>query len=471
MAKSSRTNILVNALAGAAKTTTLALITDELRSAPILSVAFNKRIAEEMSKRLGSHVKCATLNSVGHRAWAGHTKRKLTVDSNKTKAILKDLIDASKGADRQELYESFSPILKAVSAAKIAGYVPAGIYPDARRLITAEAFEASLNEAIEDDFPMWAVNEILATGIRLAYAGTIDFDDQIYMPTLFGGEFPQFPIVMVDEAQDLSSINHAMLEKLVAARLIAVGDPYQSIYAFRGADTRSMARLREAYNMTEMTLSTSFRCPKRIVERARFRAPHMQAAPWAIEGEVNTMEEWNASQIPDGSAIICRNNAPLYRTALSLLRYGRGVKLLGTDLGPSLTKTLKKLGPESSTSEHVMELIDAWEAERLRKRKGAATVKDKAECLRVFASFGKTLSEAIAYAEHLFAAAGPINLMSGHKSKGLEFDTVYHLDPHRIPSPYAESLDEQEQELNVRYVIETRPKAVLNLVTMEGLRP
>ena len=48
-------NILVNALAGAAKTTTLEMICKALPVQPILSLAFNKRIAQEMEKRLPGH--------------------------------------------------------------------------------------------------------------------------------------------------------------------------------------------------------------------------------------------------------------------------------------------------------------------------------------------------------------------------------------------------------------------------------
>jgi hypothetical protein len=50
---------------------------------------------------------------------------------------------------------------------------------------------------------MGLIDSVLTDSIRLAYEGQIDFDDQIYMPTLFGGTFPRFPLVMVDEAQDL----------------------------------------------------------------------------------------------------------------------------------------------------------------------------------------------------------------------------------------------------------------------------
>ena len=119
------------------------------------------------------------------------------------------------------------------------------------------------------------------------------------------------------------------------------------------------------------------------------------------------------------------------------------------------------------TQEKVFDAINLWEAEKLRKARNAGTVADKAECLRVFAGFGPTLGAAIAYCEHIFAAKGPIQLLSGHKAKGLEWDTVYHLDPHRIPSPWSKEGEALEQEFNVRYVIETRAKRELFFVRLE----
>ena len=70
--------------------------------------------------------------------------------------------------------------------------------------------------------------------------------------------------------------------------------------------------------------------------------------------------------------------------------------------------------------------------------------------MRVFACFGKTLSEATGYAEFLFKQHGAITLTTGHKAKGLEWDTVYHLDPYLIRT------DKEEQEKNLSYVITTR---------------
>jgi superfamily I DNA/RNA helicase len=155
--------------------------------------------------------------------------------------------------------------------------------------------------------------------------------------------------------------------------------------------------------------------------------------------------------------------------ALALLRSGRGVNLVGSDLGPQLVKALKKISNDLGTPQaQVLDAIDQWEQEKLRKARNAGTVADKAECLRVFANFGPTLGAAIAFCEHIFAAKGPIQLLSGHKAKGLEWDTVFHLDPQRIPSPYAKEGEDLQQELNVRYVIETRSKESLYFVRLEN---
>lgn len=466
-ARLTKNSILISALAGAAKTSTLEMICAALPVQPILCLAFNKRIAEEMKTRLPGHVTVKTMNALGHSIWASACAKRLVVDTKKSYNLLKGKVDALPRQARLEAYETFSETLKAIGKAKLAGYIPRAKYPSARRLIDTDEFVASFDEEFSVE-QVDLLNETLTDSIRLAYEGQIDFDDQIYMPTLFGGTFPRFPLVMVDEAQDLSALNHAMLHKLVTGRIIAVGDPYQSIYGFRGAVVSGMDSLQNHFHMEPMTLSTSFRCPRAIVRRAQSRAPHMNWPEWAEEGSIHEPKQWSSASIPEGSAIICRNNAPLFRLGFALIRSGRGVSIVGADIGPGLVKVLKKLGPETMTQDEVLTAIDKWEAERERKAKSKEAVKDRSECLRVFAEHGTNLAGALAYADHLFKATGTIQLLSGHKAKGLEWNTVYHLDPHRIPSPWATTAEDLEQERNIEYVITTRVKKELWLVTMEG---
>jgi hypothetical protein len=178
--------------------------------------------------------------------------------------------------------------------------------------------------------------------------GEVDFDDQILMPTCFSALFPRFPLVLVDETQDLSELNHAMLKKLVKGRLIGVGDRLQSIYAFRGAHHLSMDLMQEQFNMTPLELSVTFRCPQSVVREARWRAPNMKWPDWAKEGEVKTIDSWDAHRVTEQAAIICRNNAPLFAMAIKFLKAGRNCKIVGAnDIGKGLIKTMTKFGPFS----------------------------------------------------------------------------------------------------------------------------
>jgi DNA helicase II / ATP-dependent DNA helicase PcrA len=464
-ALSTTDNIMINALAGAAKTTTLQFLCKYLPEEPTLSLAFNKRIAEEMKKKLPPHVQPMTLNAIGHRVWGAAVGRRLIVESKKSYVIFTNYIKSLKKKDQEEYYDLLGDTLKAVQQAKIKGYIPPSF--EKAGLISRDAFFRDLEEDVNPEL----VDQLLTESIRQAYTGTIDFDDQIYMSTLFGGTFPVYPRIMVDEVQDLSHINHAMLEKLVRGRLFAVGDPWQSMYAFRGSVTGSMGRLKEKFNMTVMTLSVSFRCPQNIVRRAQKRVEHMRWPEWAKEGAVYNLDRWTIEDIADGAAIICRNNAPLFSLALKLLANGRGVKLVGRDIGPGLVKVLRKVSPNDLLpQEEVLTKLEDMEHEAIRKGKDPDSTHDRFECLRVFADRGGNLAEAINYAKDLFSREGPIQLLSGHKAKGLEWETVYHLDPWRIPSKYARSAEDLEQEKNIDYVITTRAKEKLILVNMEGLR-
>jgi len=468
-ALSSKDNLLINALAGAAKTTTLELLCEKMPVQPILSIAFNKRIAEEMAKKLPGHVKCSTINALGHRVWSEATGRRLTLDAKKNSTVFRSVLDNMPRGVKSKYSDSFEEVMKIVRSAKVAGYIPDKAFPNAKHLISGEDFFNSLEDIPEEEHCNLA-DEILVKSINLAYNGMIDFDDQIYMPTLFGGSFPKFPIVMGDETQDWSPLNHEMLSKLTTtSRFMGVGDPWQSIYAFRGAMTGGMASLKERFSCKEMTLSISFRCPQSIIRRAHTRVPHMRWPTWAVEGAVNERGEWDIDKIEDGATVICRNNAPLFKATLDLLKNGRGAKLVGAEVGPGLIKILKKMGPESMTSAMVLDAIDKWETEALKKTRNPGAVADKRECLEVFAVAGPNLGAAIAYAEHvLFKSEGTITLISGHKSKGHEWDNVFHLDPWRIPSKWSTpGTESYEQELNVRYVIETRAKQTLNLISME----
>ncbi len=79
-----------------------------------------------------------------------------------------------------------------------------------------------------------------------------------------------FRYVVVDEYQDTSPAQAEMVELLSAAHgnLTVAGDPYQSIFSFRGAEVRNIAAFSEVANTKRIVLGQSFRVPAQIMEAA-----------------------------------------------------------------------------------------------------------------------------------------------------------------------------------------------------------
>lgn len=443
-AKSSKSNIMLNALAGTGKTSTLEMLEGVVKQKPILYLVFNKRNADEAKERMLGTTSVKTFNALGHGIWAGVIGRSPSLNSKKTYEIFKGICDEVKGSEARTIWQVYDQVRQGVEMAKAIGYVPNGVFPNATRLASQAQLHSVLDEE-PDDLVTDITDAVLRASIKLSYDGVIDFNDQVYMSALFGGTYPKFPLTLVDEYQDLNPVNHEMIRKLVGdRRLIGVGDPNQNIYGFRGAKSAGMAQASELYQTTQLDLSISFRCPEAIVRNAQWHVPHFK---WFnTGGEVGSRDYYAASEFEPNATFICRNNAPLLSLAFKLIASGHGINLVGSEIGPRLVKTLQKLGDTGLSQGAGLSAVDDWLQAKLDK--GSKTAPDMAECMRIIIRHGDSLGTAIGYAEHLFKQRGAIQLMTGHKSKGLEFPLVYHLDPHII--------GESPQDRNIRYVIQTR---------------
>lgn len=447
-------NLSIRALAGTGKTATLEMFEPILPKRPVLYLAFNKRVVEEAKGRLRSTTTIKTFNSLGLGIWGNG--RSIKLDKDKTKNLFKELVDAMSKAEREVAWDCYHLVREGVDKAKALGYVPAGSYDNARRLVDRQTLHQSLEE-VPDDLTSDLIDAVLLRSIAAAYKGHIDFNDQLYMPALFGGAFPQFPTVLVDEAQDLNPVQHELLRRLVRGRIIIVGDPWQSIYGFRGAKAEGMAALETKHNMTVLPLSTSFRCPEAVVRAAQWRVPHFR---WSKPGgSVETLPTLFVDDLRPDAVILCRNNAPLLHVALLLIAGGRPASVLGSDLGPKLVGIMRRFGPDNQSRDLTLSSIAEWEAIRLERE--SKTAGDMADCMRVFARVGENLGQAISYAEHIFAQRGGTVLSTVHKAKGLEWESVYFLDPMLI--------GHSEQEKNIRYVAQTRSADYLAEITTEGI--
>jgi superfamily I DNA/RNA helicase/RecB family exonuclease len=101
-----------------------------------------------------------------------------------------------------------------------------------------------------------------------------------------------YDVVLVDEYQDTDPAQEALLHALAGdgRELIAVGDPDQSIYAFRGADVRGIARFPERFRTPDdrparvIALRTCRRSGPVLLAASRRVAARLPAAPGGHRG-------------------------------------------------------------------------------------------------------------------------------------------------------------------------------------------
>ena len=124
-------------------------------------------------------------------------------------------------------------------------------------------------------------NEAVAYAIeqyekQLRCRGLVDFDDMVLYGLSLVVQYPwirkilraRFPILAVDEYQDLGLSLHSIVMYLcfkAGVRLLAVGDPDQSIYGFVGAQPSLLRDLARRPDVETTQLRLNYRCGTKIV--------------------------------------------------------------------------------------------------------------------------------------------------------------------------------------------------------------
>lgn len=154
--------------------------------------------------------------------------------------------------------------------------------------------------------PIWTEANPQRAALATSYeqylrgAGLIDFEDMpllalralVSNPWLRDALLAKFPVLAVDEYQDLGTALHLMVLGLcfrTGIRLLAVGDPDQSIYGFIGARPELLQRLSQREDVERVTLGLNYRSGSRIVAVSEYALGEVRgyrAAEGAAEGTV-----------------------------------------------------------------------------------------------------------------------------------------------------------------------------------------
>jgi len=271
--KSGESSLLIEAVAGSGKTSTIVHSTS-LIPPHIFTVflAFNKNIATELESRVPRHIQVGTFHSRCLRALTRSLPKSPKIDKDKVRNIL-SLAQKEKLITWSE-FETYSQfVCKLVSLAKSAGIVPA---EECHR----EWSDLVGKFGLSGEGPDFDESRGIAIANRVLIESNsdtkiVDFDDMLYLAWLKNVSFDKASRIFIDEAQDTNFIQRELTKRMGdfspngASRLIAVGDPSQAIYGFRGADADSMTTIQRDFGCKSLPLSISYRCSQAVVREAQ----------------------------------------------------------------------------------------------------------------------------------------------------------------------------------------------------------
>ena len=469
----------VDAVAGSGKTTTLVQAAKRIR-ARSLFCAFNRSIVGELKERLPQGMDVSTISGLGKRivdAAIGRTE----VDDYKYNALAKAFL-----AD-QAIEDENGEIAGAV--VELVRYIQSSLTHPMDLAALKALMEHHDMEVAADHLPvvLRAAAVVLRQGIVVAREQKIiSYGDMLWLPhvmsnkeLLIGGGLRPRRSYYLLFVEDLSPAQLAIVMKHRApgGRILFVGDPRQAIYGFAGADNESVNKIVRATNARRLPLSVCYRCPQSHIQLAKAIVPHLEAAPNAPVGILETITESKLpSMVKAGDLVLCRNTSPLVALCFKLIELGVSARVRGREIGKTLQKLLKKVArlAEERGGASLPAAMDMYQqgacAALAELKDGEARVEalvDQMNSLRSVYTNARpqSLDEFLAAIEGLFDDGRPSVILSTvHRAKGLEEDTVFILHPERMPSPAAKQPWQLTQEENLRYVAYTRAKKALYLV-------
>ena len=459
-------NLTVEALAGTGKTTT---IKEAFAYAPekrMLYAVFNKRNQKEAEVKLtDERVDVKTLHSLGF----GFIK------SVWRDAKPDDAVEAARiisAGVRDDDRETIGLVSKLVGFAKNTCVNPTDA--DLARICE----EQDINSGGYDtrNLCAFALRVLSQSKVKDA-AGRISFNDMVWLPVAMNLVRPRYDLVVIDEAQDMNLPQLLMAREACkpGGRVVVVGDSRQAIYGFRGAVQNGMGMMKATLRAATLKLTTTYRCPKLVVELAAQLVPEYKAAPEAPTGIVGGVTDSGLlAQAKLGDVILSRLNAPLMPLALSFIRRNIAARIEGRDVGRQLIGMVRMLKAKSVPD--FLKRVDAWEMKQIARLEGKKfaekkieQVGDVAQTLAALAENAASVADIESRISNLFQDSDEnskpaVVLSSVHKAKGLEWGRVFLLSATFRASKGGE-------EANIYYVALTRSKSELYLVGGSSIAP
>lgn len=439
----------VMAVAGSGKTSTLVGLSDNI-DGKVLFCAFNKHIQTELARQLPKNVSCRTIHSLGLQALRfqlGYAE----IDDEKYQKICAPLIEKMAKQYRRRVNKKSNLItgryrirrtLENLAVMAMTTMTDPKDYRGLRDMCIKYGMDIPRVQR-EQFFEL--VPDVIKRGVQKTELGEIDYIDMIYYPAAKGLKMKRHDWVLVDEAQDLSASQLAVVMGALGpgGRIVAVGDKLQSLYGFSGADPWSFKRVQEATMASDLPLSICYRCSEAVVELARELCPEIECRKDAPAGSVEAINRIDfKSAAEPGDMVVCRTNAPLVGACLDLVKEGRQAYVRGYDLKNTLTRIVEGVMDDPDYDWDSFEDIAAEQCAAVVEScveeddaQGAQMILDRYEAIDVCLERAdvRSADELKSAITDLFTERRNSTVFSTvHRAKGLEADNVFVLHPHNL---------------------------------------
>ncbi|MEI7682688.1 MAG: UvrD-helicase domain-containing protein [Candidatus Saccharibacteria bacterium] len=360
--------LLILAGAGSGKTKTLThriayiIATNKATPFNILSVTFTNKAAGEMRERV-AHLLGARADDRTFMPYMGTFHSicvRLLRQDGEAINIPRNFVIFDEG-DRQSTVKRITKQLHIDEKAFPPRVIGSLISSAKNELLTPQQYAGTANSPAQkvaaQVFPMYQS--------ELRNAMALDFDDLISRTVSLMETQPevrkkwqqQFKYVMIDEYQDTNAAQYKLIKLLTNENnnVAVVGDDFQSIYSWRGADFRNILNFEKDYkNCTVVKLEQNYRSTKAILDAAQAVIMHNQqrsdkklwtdagnGAPVQIvpvgseraEGEaivrrIRTMTDIKVRDYRD-FAILYRTNAQSRSIEETFIHYGIPYRIVG----------------------------------------------------------------------------------------------------------------------------------------------
>jgi DNA helicase-2/ATP-dependent DNA helicase PcrA len=275
--------LLILAGAGSGKTKTLTyrifylLATKKAKTDQILAVTFTNKAANEMRERIA---KLLNLNSANYNfmpymgTFHGISVKILRTDGDYLKMSKNFLIfdEADQLSLLKKIYKKLLINEKSFPLRQVAYYISSA----KSELITPNKYKDQyldnpVQKMVADIYPIYSK--------ELKNLNALDFDDLILKTVQLFRKYPKvlakwqdkFKYILVDEYQDTNNAQYQLIKLLSSKNqnIAVVGDDWQSIYSWRGADYRNILNFEKDYqNVKVVKLEQNYRSTANILNAA-----------------------------------------------------------------------------------------------------------------------------------------------------------------------------------------------------------